>query len=45
VRAAQDSQIGERLRDTGKFIVIFRQQADGGWKATADQFNSDLPAN
>jgi uncharacterized protein (TIGR02246 family) len=39
------STSGERLRDTGKFIVIYRRQADGGWKVIADQFNSDLPAN
>ena len=39
------SASGERLRDTGKYIVIYRRQADGGWKAIADQFNSDLPAN
>src|SRR5262245_33565757 len=30
-------------RETGKYIVIYRRQADGGWKVIADQFNSDLP--
>ena len=35
----------ERVRDTGKYIVVYRRQADGGWKVIADQFNSDLPAN
>jgi uncharacterized protein (TIGR02246 family) len=37
------SPSGERFRDTGKFIVVYRRQADGGWKVIADQFNSDLP--
>lgn len=32
-----------RLHDTGKYIVVYRRQADGGWKVIADQFNSDLP--
>ena len=35
---------GERVRDTGKFIVVYRRQPGGGWKVIADQFNSDLPA-
>ena len=34
---------GEWSRDSGKYIVIYRRQADGGWKVIADQFNSDLP--
>lgn len=38
------SESGERVRDTGKYIVVYRRQADGGWKVIADQFNSDLPA-
>ena len=36
---------GARARDTGKYIVVYRRQADGGWKVIADQFNSDLPAS
>jgi uncharacterized protein (TIGR02246 family) len=36
---------GERVRDTGKFIVVYRRQADGAWKVIADQFNSDLPTS
>lgn len=39
------SESGERVRDTGKFVVVYRRQADGGWKVVADQFNSDLPAS
>jgi ketosteroid isomerase-like protein len=30
------------MRDQGKYIAIFRKQADGTWKATRDIFNSDL---
>ncbi|MFH1765890.1 MAG: DUF4440 domain-containing protein [Gemmatimonadota bacterium] len=30
--------------DDGKYIEIWRRQADGGWKITHDIFNSDLPA-
>jgi uncharacterized protein (TIGR02246 family) len=39
------TESGERTRDTGKYIVVYRRQADGGWKVIADQFNSDLPAS
>ena len=36
---------GEWSQDRGKYIVVYRRQADGGWKVIADQFNSDLPAS
>ena len=39
----QPAARGARVRDTGKYIVVYRRQADGGWKVIADQFNSDLP--
>jgi uncharacterized protein (TIGR02246 family) len=39
------SATDERPRDTGKFMVVYRRQDDGGWKAIADQFNSDLPTS
>jgi uncharacterized protein (TIGR02246 family) len=29
--------------DNGKFVVVWRQQADGSWKLFRDIFNSDLP--
>jgi len=29
--------------DTGKLIEVWKKQADGNWKVTADTFNSDLP--
>jgi ketosteroid isomerase-like protein len=32
------------IHDRGKFVEIWRRQADGGWKMRWDIFNSDLPA-
>lgn len=31
------------LTDKGKFITLWKKQADGTWKATRDIWNSDLP--
>jgi ketosteroid isomerase-like protein len=31
------------IHDTGKYIEIWKKQADGGWKVSIDIFNSDLP--
>lgn len=31
------------IQDSGKFLAIWRKQADGTWKMTRDIFNSDLP--
>lgn len=42
-RCTQPSASGGRVQDTGKFLVVYRRQTDGGWKVIADQFNSDLP--
>jgi ketosteroid isomerase-like protein len=33
----------EPIKDTGKYIEIWRKQADGSWRAIRDIFNSDLP--
>jgi ketosteroid isomerase-like protein len=38
------SASGERTRDRGKYLVVFRRQSDGSWKAIADMFSSDQPA-
>lgn len=35
---------GKPAADRGKFVEIWKKQADGGWKTVADIFNSDLPA-
>jgi uncharacterized protein (TIGR02246 family) len=29
------------VTETGKYLTIYRKQADGSWKAVADTFNSD----
>ena len=32
---------GGRAEDDGKYLVVFRRQADGAWKAIADMFGSN----
>ena len=32
------------VTDKGKYVTVFRKQADGTWKVVADISNSDLPA-
>ncbi len=34
---------GKTIKDSGKFLEVWKKQHDGGWKCTADMFNSDLP--
>ena len=34
---------GKPITDHGKYVTVWRKQADGSWKATLDIFNSDLP--
>lgn len=31
------------ISDKGKYLTVWRKQADGSWKAVADMINSDLP--
>lgn len=35
---------GKPMTDKGKYITVWKKQADGSWKAIQDIFNSDLPA-
>jgi uncharacterized protein (TIGR02246 family) len=35
---------GAQIHDEGKYLVVYRRQQDGQWRAVADMFNSDLPA-
>src|SRR5438477_4193815 len=35
---------GKPVNDHGKYVEIFKKQADGTWKVVADIWNSDLPA-
>jgi ketosteroid isomerase-like protein len=34
---------GRAVNDHGKYVVVWKKQPDGNWKAVADIFNSDLP--
>ena len=34
---------GKPFNDTGKYLTVWKKQADGSWKAIEDIFNSDLP--
>jgi len=38
----KDSQ-GKPAADHGKYVEVWKKQADGKWKTVADIFNSDLP--
>lgn len=35
---------GKPVHDKGKYVTVWKKQADGSWKAVRDIFNSDLPA-
>jgi len=32
------------LTEKGKYVTVYKKQADGSWKAVADIFNADAPA-
>ena len=34
---------GKPVKDHGKYVVIWKKQADGKWKVIADTYNSDVP--
>jgi len=36
---------GTPVKDRGKYVEIFKKQADRTWKVVADIWNSDLPAS
>src|SRR4051812_47591367 len=38
------SSSGDRTSDQGKYLVVFRRQGDGSWRAVADMFSSDQAA-
>jgi ketosteroid isomerase-like protein len=44
VTAKSTGRDGKPLADTGKYLTVWKKQADGSWKAIEDIFNSDLPA-
>jgi ketosteroid isomerase-like protein len=35
---------GKSNHDKGKYLTVWKKQADGSWKVLCDMFNSDLPA-
>ena len=35
---------GKPKTDRGKYLTVWKKQADGTWKCVADMFNTDLPA-
>jgi uncharacterized protein (TIGR02246 family) len=37
--------IGKQVSDRGKYLEVWKKQADGKWKCQADIWNSDLPAS
>ena len=39
---SMDDAKGNVLTDRGKYVTIWKKQADGTWKAAVDAFNSDL---
>jgi ketosteroid isomerase-like protein len=34
---------GKTIQDKGKYVTVWKKQADGSWKVLLDIFNSDLP--
>src|SRR5687768_5261126 len=34
---------GKQKTDKGKYLEVWKKQADGSWKCVADMFNTDLP--
>jgi uncharacterized protein (TIGR02246 family) len=39
-----DPKSKKPVTDKGKYMTVYKKQADGSWKAVADMLNSDLPA-
>jgi len=37
------ARTGKPVTQQGKFLVVWKKQADGSWKAQLDMFNSDAP--
>lgn len=35
---------GKKVDDKGKYVTVWKKQADGSWKVVRDIFNSDMPA-
>jgi uncharacterized protein (TIGR02246 family) len=44
VLTATDSASRKAVTEKGRFVTIFRKEADGGWKAVQDINNAEAPA-
>jgi uncharacterized protein (TIGR02246 family) len=44
VRVTLVDPSGRRMKDDGKYLSVYRKEADGQWKVVADMGNSSLPA-
>ena len=38
-----DPKAKKPVTDKGKYVTVYKKQADGSWKAVADIMNSDMP--
>ena len=38
-----DPKTKQPMTDKGKYVTVYKKQADGSWKAVSDILNSDLP--
>jgi ketosteroid isomerase-like protein len=38
-----DPKTRKVLSEKGKYVTVYKKQADGGWKAVADIANEDAP--
>jgi uncharacterized protein (TIGR02246 family) len=38
-----DPKTKQPITDKGKYVTVYKKQADGNWKAVSDILNSDLP--
>jgi uncharacterized protein (TIGR02246 family) len=39
-----DPKTKKQMSEKGKYVVVFKKQADGSWKAILDMYNPDPPA-
>ena len=39
-----DNPEGNRMMEVGKYVTVWKKQADGSWKVIEDIFNNDAPA-
>ena len=40
----ENDATGKPMTDKGKYLEVWKKQADGTWKCVVDMFNTDLPA-